>query len=228
MSRKIYDLTARCGCCRRLRLQFFLAMGGRLCYNSVRWKPHPPACAGMMELADVTDSKSVGSDTVWVQVPLPAPRRSKVRFAPTSFVPMAKRRHPPAPLLLLSKSNPLRWASIWYWVQIRKSRHLYCCDVPCSSQAAYRLRRLFHFIAKLIARSFCCFSSPNRNRLRRIAIWFWGAELKAKTSMPMRFPTSGQSLFCSGSGGRDSGLLRRADAVLAKRAGAKRMQAQRR
>lgn len=27
----------------------------------------------MMELADVTDSKSVGSDTVWVQVPLPAP-----------------------------------------------------------------------------------------------------------------------------------------------------------
>ena len=28
--------------------------------------------AGMMELADVTDSKSVGSDTVWVQVPLPA------------------------------------------------------------------------------------------------------------------------------------------------------------
>lgn len=91
MSRKIYDLTARCGCCRRLRLQFFLAMGGRLCYNSVRWKPHPPACAGMMELADVTDSKSVGSDTVWVQVPLPAPRRSKVRFAPTSFCAHGKK-----------------------------------------------------------------------------------------------------------------------------------------
>ena len=27
----------------------------------------------MMELADVADSKSVGSNTVWVQVPLPAP-----------------------------------------------------------------------------------------------------------------------------------------------------------
>ena len=28
--------------------------------------------AGMMELADVTDSKSVGVKSVWVQVPLPA------------------------------------------------------------------------------------------------------------------------------------------------------------
>ena len=31
--------------------------------------------AGMLELADEADSKSVGSDTVWVQVPLPAPMR---------------------------------------------------------------------------------------------------------------------------------------------------------
>ena len=29
--------------------------------------------AGMMELADVTDSKSVVGDNVWVRVPLPAP-----------------------------------------------------------------------------------------------------------------------------------------------------------
>ena len=27
-------------------------------------------------MADVTDSKSVGSDTVWVQVPLPAPKKA--------------------------------------------------------------------------------------------------------------------------------------------------------
>lgn len=84
------------------------------------------------------------------------------------------------------------------------------------------------FFAKVTSRSFCRGSSPNRNRLRRIAIWFWGTDLKAKTSMPMRCPASGQSLFYSGSGGMASGSLRQADAVLAKRAGAKRMQAQRR
>ena len=30
--------------------------------------------AGMSELADEADSKSVGSDTVWVRPPLPAPK----------------------------------------------------------------------------------------------------------------------------------------------------------
>ena len=34
---------------------------------------NPVLSAGVMELADVTDSKSVGGDTVWVRVPPPAP-----------------------------------------------------------------------------------------------------------------------------------------------------------
>ena len=34
--------------------------------------------AGVMELADVTDSKSVGSNTVWVRVPPPAPKEIRV------------------------------------------------------------------------------------------------------------------------------------------------------
>ena len=55
-----------------------------------------------------------------------------------------KRRHPPAPLLLLSKSNPLRWASIWYWVQIRKFRHLYCFDIPNQS-TNFDTKTPFHF-----------------------------------------------------------------------------------
>ena len=79
-----------------------------------------------MELVDVADSKSADGDIVWVRVPPPAPRRSKVRFAPTFFYfCRIKERHPPAPLLLLSESNPHQ---------------------------------------KLISRSFCCSSLPNRIR----------------------------------------------------------------
>ena len=49
----------------------------------------------------------------------------KVRFATTSFYACGKkRRHPPASLLLLSKSNPLRWASIWFWVETQGHWHL--------------------------------------------------------------------------------------------------------
>ena len=47
--------------------------------------------AGVMELVDVADSKSAASDGVGVRVPPPAPRRSKVRFAPTIFY---QNRHP--------------------------------------------------------------------------------------------------------------------------------------
>ena len=49
-----------------------------------------------------------------VRIPSAVPRRSKVCFAPASFYACGKnRRHPPAPLLLLSKSRPLRWVVIW-------------------------------------------------------------------------------------------------------------------
>ena len=42
--------------------------------------------AGVMELVDVTDSKSVGSDTVWVRVPPPAPNRNTIRQGGVPFL----------------------------------------------------------------------------------------------------------------------------------------------
>ncbi len=42
--------------------------------------------AGVMELADVTDSKSVGSDTVWVRVPPPAPEKASLLRCFFSFI----------------------------------------------------------------------------------------------------------------------------------------------
>ena len=52
------------------------------------------------------------------------------------------------PLLLLSKSNPLRWVAIWFRVQTQKSQHLYCFDVPTRCKQHIACDGLFHFIAK--------------------------------------------------------------------------------
>ena len=54
-------------------------------------------CAGVMELADVTDSKSVDGNIVWVRVPPPAPRRNGSR----SFRFFNLKNQPPAPPLPL-------------------------------------------------------------------------------------------------------------------------------
>ena len=54
---------------------------------------------------------------MWVRVPLPAPRRSKLHIACSDFF---QRQSALVALLLLSKSNPLRWASMWFWARSRK------------------------------------------------------------------------------------------------------------
>ena len=56
------------------------------------------AYAGVMELADVTDSKSVDGDIVWVRVPPPAP---KTEGTPTEC---------PLFLMLLMVEKPLQTA----------------------------------------------------------------------------------------------------------------------
>ena len=48
-------------------------------------------------------------------------------------------------LLLASKSQPLRWVVIWYWVQIRKSWHLSCCDVPKIDKRRQGLVNFYRF-----------------------------------------------------------------------------------
>ena len=111
-----------------------------------------------------------------VRIHPPPPRRSKVRFAPTSFYACGKkRRHPPASLLLLSKPNPLRWASVWcrrFAAILFHHNKLLIFDLSsCSLQASYRLRRAFYFITKFIARSFCCSSLPNWTRCRWAPVW---------------------------------------------------------
>ena len=97
--------------------------------------------AGVMELVDVADSKSAAGDSVPVRVRSPAPHRSKVRFAPTFF--FTKEHHPPAPLLLLSKSQTLTLVcdfgkrGIW-------NGCIFSVNTRHSSQASYCLRRVFY------------------------------------------------------------------------------------
>ena len=64
--------------------------------------------ARMCNRFEITRNQVVRKGT-WVRIPPAAPRRSKVRFAPTFFYSCGtKERHPPAPLLLLSNRDPQR------------------------------------------------------------------------------------------------------------------------
>ena len=64
-------------------------------------------------MADVTDSKSVGSDTVWVRVHLRHHVGAKSALLRRLFFCLRqKRRHPHAPLLLLSNCDPLCWLAV--------------------------------------------------------------------------------------------------------------------
>ena len=57
-----------------------LAFFYRINYNNKAFRNN----AGVVELADALDSKSSGSDTVWVQLPPPAPKNRQV-YAPIDF-----------------------------------------------------------------------------------------------------------------------------------------------
>ena len=84
---------------------------------------------------------------MWVRVPPPAPpRRSKLYIACSDFLCLwQKSQSALMPLLLLSKSKPLRWASIWIHltetadsvsplVPRRSKLHIACSDFLCPGQ----------------------------------------------------------------------------------------------
>ena len=58
-----------------------LALTGAAGFRQIAAKLQPIHNAGVMELADVLDSKSSGSDTVRVRPPPPAPEKSTLRGA---------------------------------------------------------------------------------------------------------------------------------------------------
>lgn len=82
---------------------------------------------------------------VWVRPPLPVPRRSKLYSACSDFC--YKSQSALMPLLLLSKSNPLRWASIWFWVQTWKCGVYSVAMLHVAAKSALR-PRLFMPMAK--------------------------------------------------------------------------------
>ena len=120
-------------------------------------------------MADVTDSKSVGSDTVWVRVPPSAPRRSKVRFAPTSFLclwqkktPSARSLAPPFQLrpALLARS----WQAALRAAFFSNRRSRVSPFLPGRGPSAL-LRRLFYAYGKKDAiRTLPCSSFPTATR----------------------------------------------------------------
>lgn len=101
--------------------------------------------AGVMELVDVVDSKSTAGDSVPVRVRPPAPRRSKLYIACSDF--FTKSQSALIPLLLLSKSNPLCWVSIWAQRALSiNTRHLDNVPFgtkPCVASFLSRTERFF-------------------------------------------------------------------------------------
>ena len=89
-----------------------------------------------------------------------------------------------APLLLLSKSNPLRWASIWFFVLSSKLADLFCifsAGLETVPHRQHRRKRIplaagfYHFSVSFSALSGAFFNSfiifPSESRSTGFAIW---------------------------------------------------------
>ena len=80
--------------------------------------------AGVMELVDVTDSKSVGSDTVWVRVPPPAPAQ---KFPPPFRFRLCRKLHSGGNFFAFGPDS-LRW------IRVRRGRGMWVGALYLSCQ----------------------------------------------------------------------------------------------
>ena len=107
---------------------------------------------------------------VGVRVPMPAPRRSKLYIACSDF--FTKSQSALIPLLLLSKSNPLRWVSIWvqraFSINTRHLDNVPFSKKPCAASFLSRTERFFVSTGKparlLSGCFFACSAAPPKNK----------------------------------------------------------------
>lgn len=127
---------------------------------------------------------------------------AKPVLRPRLFMPVAKRRHPPAPLLLLSNCNPLRWARSWcvaLWAAFLGNGKI--SILTASSLRLLILRKTCLLPAKELYSSY-----PPMGDMRRLKIY--GAPSRHTRNYPPSV-TSNRT-FGSGpqDGGRRTGLQR--------------------
>ena len=104
---------------------------------------------------------------VGVQVSSLAPRRSKVRFAPASFLSLDKKDAiRPLPCSSFPNRNRNRWVAIWV---MANGTHAFTFSMPVQSPLCSGV--FLSLDKKDAIRPLPCSSFPNRNRNRWVAIW---------------------------------------------------------
>ena len=120
---------------------------------------------------------------VGVQVSSLAPRRSKVRFAPASFLSLDKKDAiRPLPCSSFPNRNRNRWVAIWVTAN---GTHAFAF-FPCRSKVRFAPTSFLSLDKKDAIRPLPCSSFPNRNRNRWVAIWVTANGTPAFAFFPCR------------------------------------------
>ena len=100
----------------------------------------------------------------------PPPRRRGLRIVRDDVFILQKRRRSLTTSVLLSKSDPLRWAPILFFGRMQN----FLTDRTTSSRTTYRSRRRFHFAKNADAYSLRRSSFQNRTRFAGLRFCFLG------------------------------------------------------